>query len=631
MRVRIIRILFGLLFSVCLTENSSAGFFEMPEVTEIPQLERKSLLLDLDIPSVRDRESNPQSGPRLNIKKFKLQGLVEYPELGITKADIEKLIEGVRFDLMDEFSVLESGFTANELEQVSDLLGDIEEETIDRHITDLEVQRLVWLIREQRSKRGVTLGQIETVADRITKFYRERGFILAKAYIPKQQVRDGIVTLTLLLGTLGEVEVHDNELYDSAYLASSFENMLTKPVSSSVVEESLYLINDYPGMIVTGYFEPGSQVGDTKLNLNVKSEHVYKTNVRMDNHGSEQTGQYRFYGETFWNNPFGNADQLLIAALITVDPNNSEYGQLRYSTRVLSPRFNLTAGISSNDFVLGPGNSEPINALELFGETIQTDITATYRIKRSRTHSYYADFVYQQIESQLRIGSSSNSGDSGLDDIVENFSAIFTYDLLNGESKILHQGDVKFTSGRFDKGAELGQDDKYSIVNLNYSLLTFWQLPYFESQTRIIYRTAIQYASSPLSSINQFSLAGPTRARGYEVNQFSADHAVYMGVDWIFNAPEFLDIAIGGSSWKNIVHPFIFMDASWGKALSLIENTDHSTGQLIDAGFGLQFSYLNNLQGNLQLAFPIDENFSSSDINVGDDSVKMVFYFQYSF
>ncbi|MCP4488283.1 MAG: ShlB/FhaC/HecB family hemolysin secretion/activation protein, partial [Gammaproteobacteria bacterium] len=50
-------------------------------------------------------------------------------------------------------------------------------------------------------------GQIETVADRITQFYRQRGFHLAKAYIPKQEARDGVVTLALLLGSLGEVEV----------------------------------------------------------------------------------------------------------------------------------------------------------------------------------------------------------------------------------------------------------------------------------------------------------------------------------------------------------------------------------------------------------------------------------------
>ena len=77
--------------------TSLAGFLEMPEITEMPDFERKSMLKDLDIPSVRDRDPDPESGPRLNVEKFKLQGIVEYPELGITKADIDKLIDGIRF------------------------------------------------------------------------------------------------------------------------------------------------------------------------------------------------------------------------------------------------------------------------------------------------------------------------------------------------------------------------------------------------------------------------------------------------------------------------------------------------------------------------------------------------------
>ncbi|MCK4707795.1 MAG: ShlB/FhaC/HecB family hemolysin secretion/activation protein, partial [Gammaproteobacteria bacterium] len=345
------------------------------------------------------------------------------------------------------------------------------------------MQKLVWLIREQRSSRGITLGQIETVADRITKFYRERGFILAKAYIPKQEVRDGIVTLTVLLGTLGEVEVVNNELYGSDKLSSTFDDMLTMPVTSSAVEENLYLINDFPGITATGFFQPGSQVGDTKLSINVRDEKAYDANIRLDNHGSEQTGLYRLYAEALWHNPFGNADQFHLASMYTLDPSNSTYYQLRYSTRLFTPRFNLGIGASNNDFILGPGNNEAINKLGIFGETIQSDITASYSFKRSRTASYFGDMVFDSIESQLRLGDIGGEDDTSLDDIVNNLSLVFRYDVLDEENKILHQGDAKLVFGEFEQGAEPGQDESYNILNLNYSLLTFWKLPYFDSNT----------------------------------------------------------------------------------------------------------------------------------------------------
>lgn len=629
-RVLQIRALLLLVITLlCLPLSSLAGFLEMPEITEMPELERKSMLKDLDIPTVRDRDPDPESGPRLNVEKFKLQGIVEYPDLGITKQDIDKLIESIRFELMQEYRIEKSGFTKKELEEVSDLLIEIEEDTMERHVTDLEVQKLVWLIREQRSNRGITLGTIETVADRITQFYRERGFILAKAYIPQQEVRDGVVTLTLLLGTLGEVEVHDNEVYDKNTISSTFDSMLTKPVTSSAVEENLYLINDFPGVLATGFFQPGAQVGDTKLNINVKNEKKYDMNIRLDNHGSEQTGLYRVYGEAFLHNLLGNADQLQASVLLTGKPSNTTYYQIRYGSRVLSPRLRLSIGASTNDFVLGPGNAE-IDNLDIFGTTIQADVTASYTFKRSRKASYYGDIIYNTIESQTRLGIDGGENDN-LDDIVNNLALVFRYDELDEKHKILHQGDFKLTSGKFVKGAENEQDENYYIANLNYSLLTFIKVPFVDARSRIIYRASFQYASSALSSINQYSLAGPSRARAYPVNQFAADNAVYTGLDWIFDSPKFFDVVIGDSNLRKLLQPFVFFDAVWGQAVATIADNDDQTGQLFDAGFGFQFNYMSNIHGNIQFAFPINEKFSNSQIDVPDDSFKLVFDFQYSF
>lgn len=589
------------------------------------------MLKDLDIPSVRERDPDPESGPRLNVLKFKLQGIVEYPELGITRAEIEKLIESIRFDMMKEFDLLDSGFTQSELTEVSKLLVEIEDETLDRHVTDVDLQKLISLVREQRSKRGITLGTIETVADKITRFYRERGFILAKAYIPEQQVRDGVVTLTLLLGTLGEVEVIDNQRYSADKIASTFDDMLTMPVTADEVEENLYLLNDYPGLSVTGFFQPGQQVGDTKLNINVKNERVYDSSIRLDNHGSEQTGEYRLYAEAKWHNPTGLADQLHIAALNAFNPSNTTYGQIRYQTRLFSPRLNLSLGAATNDFVLGPGNSEAINKLDLFGNTRQQDITLSYTLKRGRVENYYLDLKQEKIESSIRIGSLASLGDVGLDDIVNNTVLTLRYDLLDEENKMLHQGDLSVTGGQFELGNDIGQDENYNIFNANYTLLTFFKIPFIDSSTRVIYRASVQYASSPLSSISQFATGGPTRARAYSVSQFSADNAGYMGIDWVFDAPDFISVDVGKSNLVDMIRPFIFADAAYGEVLALFPGDKDRTGMLTDVGIGFQFSYFNQFSGNLMFAFPQKSRFDTDDIVVEDDNMRIVFDMQYSF
>ncbi len=610
---------------------ANAGFLDMPEITEPPDLERRSFLLDMDIPSVRERDPDPESGPRLNVTKFNLQGIVEYPELGITRREIEKLVERIRFELMEEYKLLDSGYTQDEVNQIIDMLVDIENETLDRHVTDLDLQKLVWLIREQRTQRGITLGTIETAADKITQFYRERGFILAKAYIPEQQVRDGIVTLTLLLGMLGDVKVENNSIYNDRIIASVFDDALAKPVTSRVIEEKIYLINDYPGLTVVGLFEPGYQVGDTLLGLNVKDEKRYQANLRIDNHGSEDTGTQRIYADFQVNNLVGLADQLHLGALNSFSPDNTTYWQLQYSLNLFSPRWRLITGLTQNQFILDQDESELLANLELSGQTEQKDIAIDYKLRRSRASNYSLNLSWENIVSDLTLGN-LNDPSGLLDDEIENYGLRLDYDILNDESKTLHQGNLKLVSGQFIEGNDPGQDDSYSILKSDYTFLSFMKIPFTDIDTRIIMRTSLQFTGSALSSINQFALGGPTRARGYPVDQFSADNAAYLGIDWVFNLPGWLDFKLSSNrSLKDFTQPFLFFDASYGIKRSLRTDSADSKATLYDAGLGFRLFYLNNLQGNLQFAFPLNNDFSDIDLEAPDDSVRMVFDVQYSF
>ena len=615
----------GLFFSL----PAMAAVVEMPEIVDVPVLEKKTLVRDLNIPGVKKREIDPLSGPRLAVSQFRIQGLLEYPDLGITKEALGQMVEEIRVELMAEDEYLPSGYTINELGEISDLLGNIEDETRDRHVTSTDVQRLVWLVRDQQSRRGILLSQIESVADKITQFYRERGFILAKAYIPKQKVRDGVVNLTLLVGVLGEVKTHGNRLYSDQLLTSVFKDVLTKPVTSEVVEEKLYLINDYPGISADGYFEPGQQVGDTKININVKNEDRYNANIRLDNHGTDQTGLYRLYGELQGNNLLGYADLLKLSLLGASRPNNTQYWRLNYQMSLFNPRFKLGLGISKNQFIVD--QSIVLTSVDLSGVVNVKDLGLTYVMKRSRLENYSVAFSYDRVESDLQVGNTPDV-DRRLDEELQNLSIQFDYDVLNESSHMLHQGNVKLTSGSFVFGVDPGQDNRYKILSADYTALKFWRLPLFGSDTRIIVRSNAQYAGANLSSIVRFSLAGASRVRAFSPNLYSADDAVYAGVDWVFNNPALL----GFNKFKNTllqesIKPMVFIDYGWGKQYSLVPEEADTQGQLASAGLGFQFAYGSQLKGDLQLAFPVKNKFSKPDVVSNESDMRVIFDVQYSF
>ncbi len=603
-----------------------ADFLEMPEVEQLRDAEEKTLLRDLDVPAVRDRFPDPTAGPRLAVSEFRIQGLVEFPELGITREALTQLVENIRFIIMGEGKLLESGYTIDELGEISDLLVEIEEETIERHVSPLEVQKLVWLIREQRGKRGVTLGQIEAVANKITHFYRERGFILAKAFIPKQRVREGVVSLTLLLGVLGEVSVKNNNMYNAELLQSVFGDLLTKPITNKAVEENLSIINRFPGINVEGYFEPGYQVGDTRLNINVKNEARYNANLRADNHGTKESGLYRLYADFQVNNLLGIADYMKVGLLQAKSPNNTTYWQLAFESNFFSPYFRAGIESSRNQFVVDQTTAENfdlngnVDVLAIYGKYIQ---------KRGRTENSDYELRAETIKSDVQFNSSSADNDE-----LRHVSIKYNLDYLDDANKRLHEGNIKYTRGKLDVKQKTKRDENYNILSADYTLLTFLQVPFTESISRLIFRSSLQYSGTNLSAIARFSLAGPTRVRGFSPSFFTADDALYLGVDWLFNSPDIFDVQIGPVNLKSFITPFVFFDYAYGKQYEIAPGAkEDPTGQLADVGVGLQFSHGYKFSGNLQLGYKILDQFTGGldGAQPKADDARLLFDMQYSF
>lgn len=614
---------------MCCSSMVYAGFLEMPSVEEVPDFEEETMRLDLDIPNVRERNPDPQGDPRLNIREFRVQGIVEYPKLGITREELIRRVENIRFDLMREGQMLDSGYTEDEIGDVSDLLAEIEEDTKGEHVTTVELQRLVFLIREQRRNRGITLGMIESVADVITRYYREAGFILAKAYTPKQHVRDGVVTLTLLLGELGEVAINDNKRHSDRFFSRVFDDIMGKPITAKGVEERLYLINDMPGIASRGYFEPGSQVGDTKLSVNVIKEDWYSANVRIDNHGAPGSGEYRLYSDLFLYSPFGLADQLQVGVLSSYDPSNSQYGLIRYQTNIVHPRFKLYAGASTNDFVLDQqltkGTSQ--SKIQYKGESFVVDGGMSWQLRRSRLSNHAIDLNLTQIESTIGL---EDQQQGQFTDTIQNFALTYAFDFINEQGRRLHQGSVTLKTTEVIDSAQDSSEANANIFEYDYALLTFLPLPFSEAESRILVRSSGQYADASISSSVQFGLGGPMRARAFDVNKFYADSGAYLGVNWQFNGFGGDDWELYGEKFKDILQPFLFADASYGYKYPLLNSNQDVDAVFGDVGLGLKISF-KGMRASLSFASAL-LNQTSTDFSTDDEKgSKLYFDVQYSF
>ena len=219
---------------------SHAQLLEIPDIRDSTPLRGKSVYENMDVPPVRERNPNPEAGPRIWVREFKVQGIVERPDYGINQKDIEAYVENLRRLAMREQELLEFGYSLEDLAAIADLMVQIDAANNMEQVTEPDVQRLIWLVRDLKEKRGLTLGQIDAIAEQLTIYYRKRGFFLTKVYIPAQEVRDGVVGLTVLEGKLGKVSVSGNQRYKSKLIAEAFDNLLYHPVNESDIEQKLY-------------------------------------------------------------------------------------------------------------------------------------------------------------------------------------------------------------------------------------------------------------------------------------------------------------------------------------------------------------------------------------------------------
>ncbi len=606
-----------------------AGIVEMPTVEEAPSLHGKSVFENYNIRSVNNRNPDERIGPRLWVKKISVQGIANFPELGIRTLEVEAYIERLRFAIMRENEIEEYGYSKKELADIANLLNKFDVERNYEHIGDAHLQNFLYLVREQKNKRGLSITEIEGIAEKVNDYYHSRGLELATVLLPRQVVRDGVVIFTVNPSTLGGVTVENNQLYNSNIITRVFDDILTVPVTFKNIDERSYLVNDYPGLSINGNITKGDQVGDSRLALNAVQEKALEGTLRLDNHGSELTGQYRGFAEFYWNNPTGFADQLNLSILQSSSPDNSTYGQLGYRIPLYSPRWYLSLSASTNQFILDQTQnaSGTISQLGITGKTEQTNIDLSYTFKRSRESSIWFSLISDSTRTILE---SDEFGNLGLDDDIRNLRLSARFDKLNSKGKVLHLGSMTLSSGEFLEGAGV-RDTKYTKFNADYTLMTFVPLPWFDTRTRLLFKTEFQYSGNALPSAEQNALASPTKVRAYPVNQFSTDSSLYLGTEWVFNTPELFK-----SDWlrvHNISHklqPLFFIDAASG-----IQNTtseaDDVTGTLVDAGFGLQYDIGRHIHGNLQFAFPLKDKFSIDSISAPDDRLKIVFDFQYQF
>ena len=151
---------------------------------------------------------------------------------------------------------------------------------------------------------GKKLGffELQRLAEEVTAYLRQRkGYLLARAYLPSQDITDGIIEIVIIAGRIdGHVRINVKEprRISQDLLEKIAQGALAKgqAIRMEDLERAVLLIKDLPGITAHASLAPGAAAGSTRVGMDVVEGPLMGGTVSGDNYGDRYTGIWRGHG-----------------------------------------------------------------------------------------------------------------------------------------------------------------------------------------------------------------------------------------------------------------------------------------------------------------------------------------------
>lgn len=160
--------------------------------------------------------------------------------------------------------------------------------------------------------REVTLDELRQGAARITSLYRERGYFLARAYVPAQEIVGGVVRIAVLEGRYDRVNAAGSARLDADVVGRTLaaQGVVSgQPIEQGGLERSLILLEQRAGAPASALLQPGATIGTSHLQVDTPSGPLVSGTLGVDNYGNRFTGQGRATASLALNSPLSIGDR----------------------------------------------------------------------------------------------------------------------------------------------------------------------------------------------------------------------------------------------------------------------------------------------------------------------------------
>jgi hemolysin activation/secretion protein len=437
--------------------------------------------------------------------------------------------------------------------------------------------------------RGVSLADIFRVADGIEKEYRAAGYLLVRAYVPPQHVKDGVFTIRVVEGFVESTSVQgaDSSVRNQvkAYLAPILRE---RPLRLKTVERALLLSNDIPGVAATGVLRPSPSVPGASDLVVTLTQPPVAASLSSTNRGSHFSGIWSVTGNVAYNGIFG-ADSL--DATLTMAPHSLDQqlsGQMRYRDAIGDS--GLIGTILGSVTHGAPGGS--LGTAEIRTDSWAVGPRLTYPLIRSRADTVTLDGGFTVQDAKVAILGFGISHDQWR---VADISLSYTSNA--------------FLAGTFSSAFDVAQGLPIFGATPNHSPdLSLDGRTTFTKATALLRYTnnlaapfsfAItgngQYSFEPLITGEQILFGGTQIGRGYDPGAITGDSGAGGSFELRYDT-KLPELAI------NNLQPYAFVDTAqvWNRPRPASAGIPLQDYSIVSTGLGVRFWFPYNIYMDLE-------------------------------
>jgi hemolysin activation/secretion protein len=408
----------------------------------------------------------------------------------------------------------------------------------------------------------LTLEELRNVGDLVTARYRDKGYIIANAFIPKQVIKENVVKIEIIEGKIEDISVTGNKSYSTSFIENRLAVIREDPsLKEQSLEKAILLLNDYPSLNVTTALKAGKEPGTTDVIATVTDKFPISGSVFYDNYGTSTTGRDRVGLGLNIGNLLTSGDGLNLWGLTgvdTIDLDRLSYGRAEY---------NVPLGVYGTraGFYYAHNLYEAVGVVAPLGLSGKADVAGVYvthpLIKtRDTTLSARLGFDYKDVneyaleeviaKDRVRVATFGLNYDSTDRYLGKNFANVTYY-----------QGISDFLGGNGSNDVDISRVGAAGNFNkVTAEAIRIQGLP--GGYNHLILRGFGQYSSDPLLVVEQFLLGGAGSVRGFNPAQQTGDTGYTLTAEAVVS-PFFADSTIYNQKVGNTIQFAFFVDEGY--------------------------------------------------------------------